>query len=219
MGTRSIRVLKILVTIFISQFLTLKVCFAQTDIDTVYLSPRVELDEVIVFGEKRIKPTRLGYLNKENFQLSLYEDYEIGVFIPNNEGFQNIEDIYLKVNNELDFICEIQLNFYSFDEKPKELIASMKASIKPGNKKKQIISSNTIDVKFPEEGIFVSTKILSDLKREDASHFRIYLTEKYNDESTFIRGSIYGESWNPLSKLKIGQSIHINACVGIYATK
>ena len=219
MRTRMYRVLNVFIIISLIQCMSSNTCFGQATADTIYLSPKVELEEVIVFGENKIKTTRLGYLNKENFQLSLYEDYEIGVYVQNNDGFQNIEDVYLKVNNELDSTCEIQLNFYNFDGKPTKLITSIKASINPNNKKKQIISSNQIKVKFPEEGIFISTKILSALKKEDASHFRIYLTEKYADESTFIRGSIYGENWSPLSKLKIRQSDNINACYGFYATK
>lgn len=193
-------------------------CFSQK-IDTIYYTPSPVLEEVIVLGEHKIKKTKLGYLNKENFTLSLYKDYEIGVFIPNGQAYESIEDVYLKINNELLSTCKIQLNFYTFDKEPKALITSLQATIDPSNKKKQVISTENLRVNFPKEGIFVSVKILSELKKQDESHLRIYLTEKYNVQATFIRGAVYGNEWSALSKLNIGKSPYVNACYGFFSIK
>ncbi len=195
--------------------------FSQSNVDPIYIQPATELEEVVVFGEKKVKTTQLGFLKKENFTFSLYKDYEIGVFVPNVEGFKTIENLYLNIDNELLATCEIQLNFYKFDKAPTELIISMKAIIDPSNKKKLIISTDNLIISFPRDGIFISTKVLSNLKEEDESHLRIYLTEKYNSQSTFIRGSIYGNDWSSLSKLNIGivRSKFVNACYGFFATK
>ena len=193
--------------------------FSQSKVDTVCLQSTTKLEEVVIFGENKSKVTKLGFLNKENFTLSIYKDYEIGVFISNKEEFKKITDIYLKINNELSSTCEIVLSFYEFENEPTTLITSMKALIEPTRKKKQIISTKILDVNFPRKGIFISTKILSNVVKEDNSHLRIFLTENYNTEASFIRGAIYGEEWIPLSKLNIGESRQINACFGFFATK
>ena len=115
--------------------------------------------------------------------------------------------------------CDLQLNFYTFDKKPNELTKSVDARISPTKSKNQIISGDNIKLDFPDEGIFISTKILSPLSREDKFHMKIYLTEKYKSQKTFIRGSVYGEDWVPLSKLRIESSEYVNACYGLVATK
>ncbi len=194
-------------------------CVSQAKVDTIHIQPKIELEEVVVFGEKKIKSTKLGFLNKENFTFSLYKDYEVGIYISNQGQFQEILDVYLKINNELPSNCKIQIRFYQFNGHPTELITKLKATIEPGNKKKQIVSTDKLNIPFPSGGVFISTKILSDLKKNDDFHLRIYLTEKYATQATFIRGAIYGDEWNSLSVLNLGNSPFVNACIGVYATK
>ena len=189
---------------------------AQGPTDTTYLSP-IYLDEVVVL-DKQLPTKKLGYLKKENFTFSLYKDYEIGTFIKNTDGLNTIVDLQLKVNNEIKEEFEIEINFYAFNEKPKQLIRSIYARVVPTNNGKLIIShGGDIDMKFPKDGIFISTKIKSNLTRENARHFRVYLSQKYQSKSTFIRGAIYGDQWIEMSELNLRKGKVINVCYGILA--
>ncbi|MEO9484132.1 MAG: hypothetical protein ABJG47_11820 [Ekhidna sp.] len=187
--------------------------------DTTYVA-NVTLDEVVVFGENKVRTTKIGYLKKENFTFSLYQNYEIGVFIRNSSEYSRISDVYLMVNNDLPDKCEIELNFYEFNDRPTKLINTVNAKVLPLSKKKQVITtSDNIDIEFPKEGIFVSTRIKSELSKDDKLRFKVYLSEKYNSKSTFIRGSIYGDSWIEFSELKIRNLNSINVCYGVFAKK
>ncbi len=184
--------------------------------DTTY-APNVLLDEVVVFGENKVKTAKLGYLKKENFTFSLYQNYEIGVFISNSKDYSRISDVYLMINNDLVNECEIEVNFYEFNGRPSKLIKTINAKVLPSRKRKQIITSDNVDIEFPKDGIFVSTRIKSKLSKQDEHHFRVYLSEKYDSKSTFIRGSIFKDSWTEFSELKIRNSNNVNVCYGIFA--
>ncbi len=192
--------------------------YSQDREDSLFVSSE-QLQEVVIFGEKKVKSTRLGFLDHDNFTFSMYLDYEIGVFIPNDEGFSKINDVILKINNELSESCEVILNFYQFDKRPTALIESINASIQPSSRKIQTIVGDIIDVEFPAEGVFVSLKIKTALNKDNSAHLRIYLTKKYPSNATYLRGSNYGNEWLKLSELNLDNADYINACFGLYGVK